>query len=85
MVLQNSDTIVYSLNNIDKKAVKSIDNLYTKLPHDKLECKIKFIVDFAFKGRDKTCIRLPARGVATRGKKTKGELGFSKTLTIFAL
>ena len=53
--------------------------LYTKLPHDKLKSKLSDIVDFLFKGGDKTLIRLSNNGTAYWGKKTKAGLGFSKT------
>ena len=53
--------------------------LYTKLPRDKLKSKHSSIVDFAFKGGDKTFIRLSDNGEVYYGKKIKGELGFSKS------
>ena len=53
--------------------------LYTKLPHDKLKSKLYFIVDFGFKGGDKTFIILSNNGVGKWVKKTKGRLGFSKS------
>ena len=48
-VLQNSDLIIHSLNNMNKKTCQ-IYLLHTKLPHYGLKSKLLFIVDFAFKG-----------------------------------
>ena len=49
------------------------------LPHDKLKSKLSPIVDFDFKGGDKTFIRSSNSGAAYWGNKTKGGLGFNKT------
>ena len=78
-VLLNSDLIIYSPNSIYiKKRAKSIathgfSTLYIKLPHDKLKSKLSSIADFAFKGEDKTFIRLSNIG-AVYQTKTKGDL-----------
>ena len=53
--------------------------LYKKLHHDKLKSKLSPSFDFALKGIDKTFIRLYDNGATYWGKKTKGELGFSKS------
>ena len=64
LVLQNSDPIIQSLNNINKKKrVKSIatydfPTLYTKLLHDEIKSKLSSILDVAFKGGDKTFISI---------------------------
>ena len=84
-VLQNSNPVINALRDINKKKrAKSISTydfstLYTKLPHDKL-IKILFsIIDFAFKGGNKSFIRVSSKGKAFWGKKVKGVIGFSKT------
>ena len=81
-------TVIQSLNNnnINKKVCQIYYNielfdflrLYKKLPHDKLKSKISSIVDYAFKGRDKTFFKLFNNGAAYWGKKTKEGLRFSK-------
>ena len=79
-VLENSDHIIQSLNNINnKKRAKSIVTYYfstlcTKLPHYHLKSKLSYIADFAFKEGDKTLIRLSNNGAAYRGRKEKGKL-----------
>ena len=79
-VLQNSDPIIHSLNNINKKSVQhDSSTLHTELTHYKLKSKLSSIVDFVFKGGVKTFIRLSKSGAAYWGKKAKGELGFSKS------
>ena len=52
---------------------------HTKLPYDNLKSKLSSIVDFDFKGGDKTFNRLCNNGAAYWGKKTKGGIAFSKT------
>ena len=52
--------------------------LISKLPHD-IKSKHSYIVDFAFKGGDKTFISLSNIGTGDGGRKTKRRLGFSKT------
>lgn len=75
-VLQNSDQIIDSLNEINKKkrtksiATYDFPTLYTKLPHDKLVDKLSSIIDLAFKGGNKSYFRLPANGKAFGGKKS---------------
>ena len=49
------------------------------LPHDKLKSKLSPIVDFDFKGGDKTFIRSSNSGAAYWGNKITGGLGFNKT------
>ena len=79
-VLQNSDPIIHSSNNINEKSVQhDISTLCTKLLHYKLKSKLSFIVDFVFKGGVKTIIRLSKSVAAYWGKKAKGGLGFSKS------
>ena len=53
--------------------------LYTKLAYDKLKSKFSSIIDFTFKGGNKTFIRLSHNAAAYCWKKTKRELRFSKT------
>ena len=60
-VLQNSDSTIQSLNNINQKIGKSIATydflaLCTKLPHDKLKSKLSSIVKFVVKGGGKNLI-----------------------------
>ena len=74
--------MIQSLNNINnKKRAKSIvtyyfPTLYTKLPRHLLKSKLSSIADFAFKGGDKTFIRLSNNVAAYWRKKRKEELGF---------
>ena len=48
--------------------------------NDNLKSKLPYIIDFAFKGGDKTFIRLSNNGAAYWEKKPEEGLGFSKTL-----
>ena len=78
-VLQNSDSIIQSLNNIIKKSVPNIatydfSTLYTKLHHDKLKSQLSYIVDFTFKGGNKTFIRLSHNAAAYWGRNKRGDL-----------
>ena len=50
----------------------AIFRLYTKIPHDKLKSKFSSMVDFAFKGPDKTFIRPSNNDIACWGTKQKG-------------
>jgi len=83
-VLQNSDPIISTLNLINRrKHAKSIttydfSTLYTKLPHDKLIEKLFSLIDFVFKGGNKTFIKISKNGKASWGKKSKYGVGFSK-------
>ena len=60
-------------------ATYGFSTLYIKLPHDKLKFKLSSIVDFTFKGEDKTFIRLSNIDAVNKMKtKTKGDLVFVK-------
>ena len=79
----NSDSINDSLIEINKKYAKSIttydfSTLYTKLPHDKLVDEISPIIDFAFKGRNRSYVQVSRNEKAIWRKKSKGGFGFSK-------
>ncbi len=82
-VLQNSDPIIDTLKNINrKKRAKSIatydfSTLYTKLPHDKLIFQLSKVIDLVFKGGDKHFIRVTDTGHAFWSKRKKG-VSFSK-------
>ena len=84
-VLQNVDPIINKMNEINsRKRAKSIatydfSTLYTKIPHNKLVTRLSHVIDFAFEGGDKTCIRLSPKGDAFWGKKLRGKVGFSKS------
>ena len=84
-VLQNVDPVIQQLNAINrKKNAKSIvtydfSTLYTKIPHDKLITRLFKVIDFAFEGGDKKCIRLSYNGDAFWGKKIRGKVGFCKS------
>ena len=84
-VLQNSDPVIDKLNSINRrKRAKSIatydfSTLYTKIPHNKLIQRLSAIIDFAFCGGDKNCIRIASNGVAFWGKKVRGIPGFTKS------
>ena len=64
LVLQNSDPIIQSLNDINKKkraksiATYDFPTLYTKLLHDEIKSKLSSILDVAFQGGDKTFISI---------------------------
>ena len=83
-VLQNSDPIIESLKSVNKKkraksiATYDFSSLYTKLPHHQLKEKISSIIDFVFKGGNKSFIRISKNGKASWGKKSKGIVGFTK-------
>ena len=83
-VLQNSDPIINTLNTINKKNnAKSISTfdfstLYTKLPHDKLIDVLFQLIDFVFKGGNKSFIKVSRNGKASWGKKTKYSIGFTQ-------
>ena len=83
-VLQNSDPIINTLNHINKKNnAKSISTfdfstLYTKLPHDKLLDALFELIDFVFKGGNKSYIKVSRNGKASWGKKTKYSIGFTQ-------
>ena len=83
-VLQNIDPIISKLNEINRKrraksiATYDFSTLYTKIPHDQLIARLSQVIDFAFDGGDKNCIRLSTSGIAFWGKKRKGKVGFSK-------
>ena len=53
--------------------------IYTKLPHDKLVDKLSSVIGFAFRGSNKSYIRISRNGKAFWGKKIKVGIGFSKT------
>ena len=83
-VLQNSNPIIDILNYIsNKKNAKSISTydfstLYTKLPHKKLIEKLFALIDFVFKGGNKTYIKVSKNGKASWGKKLKYGIGYTK-------
>ena len=52
--------------------------IYTKLPHDKLVDKLSSIIGFAFRGSNKSYIRISRNGKTFWGKKIKVGIGFSK-------
>ena len=82
-VLQNADPVLDILRNINrKKRAKSISTydfstLYTKLPHDKLIYQLSKVIDLAYKGGDKSFIRVTGNGHAFWSKTKKG-VSFSK-------
>ena len=54
---------------------------YTKrIAHDKLKSKLSSVVDFTFKGGDKTFIRYSNDGAAYCGVKTKRGLGLKTAI-----
>ena len=75
-VLQNSDPIINTLRNINrKKRAKSIatydfSTLYTKLTHNKLIFQLSKVIDLVFKGGDKTFIRVSDNGHAFWSKRS---------------
>ena len=76
-VLQNGDTIIHLLNNINNKACRIYCNIWLskimhKLPYDKLKSKLSSIVDFAFKRGDKAFIRLSNNGMALEKWNERG-------------
>ena len=82
-VLQNSEPIIITLKNINrKKRAKSISTydfstLYTKLPHDKLISQLSKVIDLVYKAGDKKFIRVANNGHAFWAKTKKG-VYFSK-------
>ena len=79
------------MNNISKEdrgktlATFEFSTLYIKLPHDKLKYKTLSIAVFAFKGDDKTFVRLSKKCYGIMGKEKKEGLGFSKIFVETAL
>ena len=77
-VLQNCDPILSTLKSINKKKnAKSISTydfstLYTKLPHDKLTDRLSRLIDFVFKGGDKSFIKIGNSGQAFWARSKKG-------------
>jgi len=82
-VLQNSDPIIDTLKNINRKrraksiATYDFSTLYTKLPHNKLIFQLSKVIDLAYKGGDKKFIRVTENGHAFWSKTKKG-VSFSK-------
>lgn len=82
-VLQNPNPVLDSVKHINrKKGAKSIatydfSTLYTKLPHDKLIKELHKLIDFVFKGGNKSYIKINKWGKAFWGKKTKDSVGFT--------
>ena len=87
-LLQNVDPVIENINIINrKKKAKSIatydfSTFYTKLPPDKLIKKMFNVIDFVFKGGNRTHICIFKNNVVYWGKKSKDIITFSKsTLT----
>ena len=89
-VLQNVDPVIENINIINRKkkaisvATYDFSTFYTTFPHDKLIKNLSNVIDFVFESGNRTHICISKKNVACWGKKSKDNIGFSKsTLTTF--
>ena len=84
-VPQNVDPVIKNINILNrKKSTKSIatdyfSTLYITIPHDQWNKRFCNVTDFVFEGGNRTRIFISKNNVAYWGKKSKGNVAFSKS------
>ena len=76
-MLQNVDPVIESINIINRyaktksTATYDFSSFYTTLPHDKLIKRLCNVIDFVFKGGNRTHICISKNNIAYWAKKSK--------------
>ena len=90
-VLQNEDPVIENINIINRKkkakyiAAYDFSTFSTTLPHDKSIKRLCDVIDFVFKGGNRSHIYISKNNVVYWGKKSKDNIGFSKSTLITSL